>query len=232
MRRIGFIGAYDKTDFILYLSKILAEFGQKVLFIDGTITQKARYIVPKIETSKTYITTFEGIDVAVGFRSLEDIKKYKGVPPEIDLSYDIALIDVDTAAEVMYYRIPNCEKVYFATSMDMYSIKRGVDSLAGVQTPVYATKVIFSKNISKEENEYINYLSADSSIKWNDEIIYFPYEMGDQTTIFKNQRVSKIKLKPLTNQYKDGLIFIITQIMGEENFPMIKKVFKKVERNV
>ena len=58
MRKIGFIGAYDKIDFIIYIAKILVEMGQSVLVIDGTITQKARYIVPTIEPTTTYITEF------------------------------------------------------------------------------------------------------------------------------------------------------------------------------
>ena len=34
MRKIGFIGAYDKTDLILYLARILSASGKKILFID------------------------------------------------------------------------------------------------------------------------------------------------------------------------------------------------------
>ena len=49
MKKIGFIGAYDKTDFILYVAKILVEMGNKVILIDGTLTQKAKYIIPVIK---------------------------------------------------------------------------------------------------------------------------------------------------------------------------------------
>lgn len=232
MRKIGFIGAYDKTDFILYISKILVEMGQKVLLVDGTITQKARYIVPTIEPSRTYITEFEGIDVAVGLKSIEDIKMYLGIPETNELPYDIALIDTDTAGGVLSYKIENCEKIYFTTSFDMYSIRRGIESISGINTPIYATKILFSREASKEENEYLNYLSSESNIKWNEEIIYLPFELGDQTVIYKNQRVSKIKLKGLTNQYKEGLMYVTSQLVGEENYPILRKVFKKIEKGV
>ena len=43
MKKIGFIGAYDKTDLILYVAKILTTLKKKVLVIDTTINQKARY---------------------------------------------------------------------------------------------------------------------------------------------------------------------------------------------
>ena len=41
MEKVGFIGAFDKTDLILNLAKILTTMGKKVLMIDSTITQKA-----------------------------------------------------------------------------------------------------------------------------------------------------------------------------------------------
>lgn len=232
MRKIGFIGAYDKTDFILYIAKILVEMGERVLVVDGTITQKARYIVPSIEPSKTYITQFEGIDVAVGLKSLEDIKRYIGIPETNELPYDIVLIDTDTAGGALSYKIESCEKIYFTTSFDMYSIRRGIESISGLQVPIYATKVLFSRDASKEENDYLNYLSSGSNINWNNEIIYLPFELGDQTVIYKNQRVAKIKLKGLTSQYKEGLLYITSQITGEENYALLRKVFKKVEKGV
>lgn len=232
MRKIGFIGAYDKTDFILYIAKIIAEMGQKVLFVDATITQKARYIVPNIQTSKSYITEFEGIDVAVGFKSFEDIKTFLGVAPTNELQYDVILIDTNSAGGVLSYRINECEKIYFATSMDMFSLRKGIESLSVIKAQVEVTKILFSRKATPEENDYINYLASGSNIIWNKEIIYLPFELGDQTIIYKNQRVSKIRLKGLTVQYKEGLIYTVNQITGEESYAELKKVFKKVERGV
>lgn len=37
MKKIGFIGAYDKADLIIYIAKILTTLGKKVLVIDTTI---------------------------------------------------------------------------------------------------------------------------------------------------------------------------------------------------
>lgn len=232
MRKIGFIGAYDKTDFLLYISKILVELGQKVLVVDGTIMQKARYIVPTIEPSRTYVTEFEGIDIAVGLKTIEDIKGYLGIPLAEELPYDIVLIDTDTAGSVMNFNIENSEKIYFTTSFDMYSIRRGIESISGIQSNVLATKVMFTKQATKEENDYLNFLAKDSNITWNNEMIFLPFELGDQTVIYKNQRVAKIKLKGLTNQYKEGLLYIVGDIMGQENYPLIKKAFKKVEKGI
>ena len=40
MKKIGFIGAYDKIDLILYIAKILTVLIQRVLVVDTTNIQK------------------------------------------------------------------------------------------------------------------------------------------------------------------------------------------------
>ena len=47
MKKVGFIGAYDKTDLLLNISKILTVMGKKVILVDSTINQKAKYVVPR-----------------------------------------------------------------------------------------------------------------------------------------------------------------------------------------
>lgn len=97
MKKIGFIGAYDKTDFIIYIARILVALGNKVMVIDSTLNQKAKYIVPVINPTKEYVTDFEGIDVAVGFDNFESIKDYLGMPQSAVFDYDYMLIDTDSA---------------------------------------------------------------------------------------------------------------------------------------
>ena len=67
MKNICFIGAFDKLDLILYIAKIIKELGKKVIIIDATQLQKAKYIVPTINPTKSYITRFENLDIAIGF---------------------------------------------------------------------------------------------------------------------------------------------------------------------
>lgn len=232
MKKIGFIGAYDKTDFILYIAKILVEMGRRVILIDGTLTQKAKYIIPVIKPSKSYVTEFEGIDIAVGFENFDGIKEYLALPKMIDLNYDIALIDLDTVDSVRNFEIESFEQNYFVTSFDLYSIKRGLESISGLTSPITATKVLFSKNALKEEDDYLNFLSLGSKIIWNEEILHLPFEVGDQTVIYNNQRVSKIKFRKLSNQYKEGLMYITTKILDDVDYNLLRKTFKNIERGV
>lgn len=232
MIKIGFIGAYDKTDFMLYVAKILAEIGKKVILVDGTITQKAKYIVPVIKPSKAYVTEFEGIDIAVGFDNFNSIKEYLAMPKLVDFKYDIALIDIDTPEGVNKFELETFEQIYFVTSFDLYSIKKGIESISGIQSTIKATKVLFAKEMLKEEDDYLNFLTTGSKIEWNEEIIYFPFEVGDQTIIYNNQRVSKIKFKKLSNQYKEGLMYVTLKIANNVDEKIIRSAFKKIEKGV
>ena len=206
--------------------------GKKVILIDATLTQKARYIVPVIRPSKSYVTEFEGIDIAVGFENMDNIKEYLGMPKLVELNYDIALIDMDTPNAVRSFELETFEQVYFITSFDMYSIKRGLESISGLQTTINATKVLFAKNILKEEDDYLNFLTTGSKINWKEEKIYFPFEVGDQTVIYNNQRVSKIKFRRLSSQYKEGLMYLASKILEDVDERMLRNTFKKIEKGV
>ena len=229
MKKIGFIGAYDKTDLILNVAKLITAMGKSVLMIDST-NQKARYVVPAIEPTISYITSFEDIDVAVGFDSVETIQKYLGISET--LPYDIILVDADTTERIEKFELDKAEIDYFVTSFDVYSLKKGLEILSNLKSPLNLTKILFSKNMLKEEDDYLNFLSLGYKLMWNDMRIYFPIENGDATVIAENQRVEKIKFKKLSVQYKDSLIFIAQQILGEKTDSNIRRVEKALEKGV
>ena len=232
MRKIGFIGCYDKTDLIIYVAKILVAMGKRVIVIDSTINQKAKYVVPVIKPSTSYVTEFEGIDVAVGFQNFDEVKKYLGMPGDFQLNYDIALIDADSYEAIQNYEVLQSEKLYFVTSFDSFSLKKGLEILSGLTEVVKMTKVLYSQNATKEEDDYLNYLSLGYKIEWDEERVYFPFEFGDQSVIAENQRVSKIKFKKLSTQYKEALMYISEQLIEKTSYAELKKIFKQLEKDV
>ena len=232
MKKIGFIGSYDKTDLILYIAKILVAMDKKVLMIDSTITQKAKYVVPVIKPTKAYVTEFEDIDVAVGFNNFQEIKEYLGLPINAELPYDMIMMDIDNTQAVRGFELNNEGINYFVTGFDQYTLKRGLEILSGLTEILNLKKVLFSKTATKEDNDYLDYLSLGYKIVWDEELIYYPFEMGDQTVIAENQKVSKIKYRKLSEQYKEGLIYIAEQILGQDEYSKLKKIFKQLERNV
>lgn len=230
MKKIGFIGAFDKTDIIIQIAKILTALGNNVVVIDSTINQKAKYIVPVINPTKTYVTEFEGFDVAVGFHNTEGIIQYLGDTASGELEYDIALIDIDSSDAFKNFAMDDADINYFVTSFDLFSLKKGLEILSGINSTVRLKKVMFTKTMSKEEDDYLNFLSSGYLIVWDEEKIFFPFETGDQSVIIEGQRVSKIKFRNLSNQYKDGLLFIVEQIAENINSGVLKRTLKNLEK--
>lgn len=227
MKKVGFIGGCDKTDIIIYMAKILTSFGNKVLIFDATQKQKTRYIVPVINPTISYITEFQGIDVAVGFRTFGEVQAYLGIGDE-ELMYDYALIDIDNASQISETGLTVNNTNYFVTAFDLYSLKKGVEILDGLEEPLKLTKVYFSRGFYNEDDEYLEFLALGKKVIWQQEIIYFPLESGDQTAIAENQRLGKIKFKNLSTDYKNGII-ALTSYTIKENTREIKNLIKNLE---
>lgn len=231
MQTIGFIGGYDKSNLIIYIAKILSTIQKRVLIIDSTALQKTKYIVPTMAPSKTYVTNYEDIDIAVGFYSYEAIKSYLGVAEHEALAYDYVFIDIDSPEAFEAFNIKSANKNYFVTNFDTYSIKRGIEILSGITEPMTIKKIFFSKDMTKEEDEYFNYISLGAKVNWEEEKIYFPFEQGDESVIIENQIVRKIKLKKLSKMYKDSLVYLTEEILDnpKEN-SKLEKMVKQMEK--
>ena len=228
MKKIGFIGAFDKTDVILSVAKVLTMAEKQVLIIDNTITQKCKYVVPVINPTRTYITSYEGIDVAVGFESFENLKQYIGLDENENLEYDYVIVDTDSFEGVAKFGLQGSDKVYFVTSFDMYSLKKGTEILSQLGVPTHMTRIFYSKDMLREEEEYFDYLVLGTKAIWNEEKVYFLLENGDLPAIMENQRISKIKFKNLSNEYKANIAFIINDIDPEIGNKQIRNIIKSL----
>lgn len=231
MKKINFIGAFDKTDMIIYIAKILVELGKKVLIIDATVNQKARYVIPAIDNeTMSYVTNYLDIDLAVGFSDYSGIKQYLGMPESAVFTYDYILVDIDNPELLNTFEVYDSTKNYFVTSSDLFSLKRGLEVLRGIEVPLELTKVYFSNKMSKAEDDYLNFLSLGYKIQWQDEKIYFPLQTEDQDVMMENQRLSRIKFKGLSSGFKDTLIYIAQEISNDQNG--VKRAYKQIERGV
>lgn len=199
MEKINFIGAYDKTDSIMYIAKILTEMKKKVIIVDATITQKTKYVIPTIDNRSEYIANYANIDFAIGFTNYNDIKTYLGMPQSAAFTYDYMLIDIDNSDLLNNFDVYSSKKNYFVTSFDLYALKKGVEVLKRLSLPVEIMKVYFSNLMSQSEDDYFNYIATGCRVKWNQDKIYFPLLNEDLDVIKENQRLSKIRFKGLSN---------------------------------
>ena len=236
MKKIGFMGAYDKANFIIYTAKVLNLLDYKVLVVDASCIQKIKYIIPSINPTKSYITSFENIDFAVGFDGWKEVERYLGVSfdtndeesqnkPNKDM-YDYVLIDIDSPEKLENIEMENAEKNYFVTSFDMFSLKKGINIFQNVVRPMNLTKIEFSYETSKEDEEYLNYISLEYKINWNNYAFYFQI-LGEDNKVFEeNQRLEKIKFRRLSLNYKESLAYIVQDICKNENIGKIKRTMK------
>lgn len=230
MKKIAFIGGYDKTDLILYMAKILRVLNRKVLFVDTTLTAKTQYIVPTLTPTKKYVTTYDGIDVAIGFRSIDEFKEYQSIEGSLDKEYDYMLIDLDSEAAYRNFDINKNDVHLFMTSFDVYSMQKGVNVLKGIKELTNVYKVLFTKDSDSDEAEYLDFITLSYNVKWDDTIIYFPFETSDLYAIFQNQRFSKVKFFNLSAEYMDSLMLLI-EMATEYSKNDIKKAIKFIDRD-
>lgn len=230
MKNICFIGAFDTLDLILYLAKIIKGLGKKVLIIDDTQLQKARYIVPTINPTKSYITRFEDIDIAIGFDSYDEIEKYIGFTEEQKMKYDYALVNIDNQENFENFNNKDTLKNYFVTSLELYSIKRGLETIRKIEKPIKIKKILFSKEMNEDDNYYLDYLSLGYKIIWEEEQIIFPYETQDIEAMIENQKNSKISTKMLTQLYKQTLEYLVIDMIPDINIANLRRVMKNIEK--
>lgn len=230
MKNFGFIGAFDKLDLLLYIAKILNTYGKKIIIIDTTLEQKSKYIVPVISPTKSYITRFENIDIAIGFETYEDIEKYIEQTESKKIVYDYALVNIDTIQGFKKFYNGETIKNYFVTSYELYSIKKGLEAISMINQPIGLTKVIFSTEINEEDSYYLDYISLGYKVGWDDKIINFPYDTKDIEVMIDNQKLSKIKTKNLSMQYKDALEYLIIDMLPDINQVNLKRVMKNIEK--
>lgn len=226
MKKVGFIGACDKTNLIVYVAKLLEIVGKRVIVVDTTKLQKMKYLVPSISPTKSYVTDFADVDFAVGFSSMNDLTEYLEIE-EDDLPYDYMLLDIDHDKMVENFEIENTKINYFVTSFDMYSLQRGVEILKNFMEPMNLSKILCDYHIDKEDEEYLNYLSMDTKIGWNELSIYMPVTGYDKQIIEENQRLYRIRMKKLSQQYLEGIIYIVQDIIQDLNINKIKKMIKE-----
>ncbi len=227
MKRIAFIGGTDKTSMLIYIAKVLTIMGNKVLIMDTTVCQKARYIVPAMQSSKRYITSFENIDIAIGFETFYQIKAYNHLEKTDKLDYDFILVDIDSYRGYYYAHLKPTEPHFFVTSLDLYSIRRGLQVFKRFPETITLSRVLISKNMDNREIDYIDKMTSRYPVKWKSRNIFFPFSTEDMTAIYENQLTGRIQVKGLSKTYIDSINFMVEEIFGEDlNVGAVKKAIK------
>ena len=231
MKKVGFIGAYDKANLIMCLAKILSMKNKKVLIIDTTAEQKFKYIVPTLEPTMTYITTWEEIDVAVGFKKIEQIYDYIGTAEE-GMEYDVILMNIDNPDAMVDMKVEENDINCFVTAMDLYSIRKGLEVFRNMQRPMKLVKIIFSREMKEADSEYIDYLAQGAKMQWNEAQIYFPVILDDKYAEMDSQLIYRLGLRTMSSLYKDSLATLVETLFENEiKEQEARRIIKVLERD-
>ncbi len=239
MKSVGFVGKMDKTELIQYVAKMLSSMGKKTIFIDATTTQKTRYTIPTINgmnLQTQYIVEHDGIDIAIGFNNILELKKYLISKGEDFTEYEYVLIDTDSDEMCEEYDIKNANNLFFVSSFDKMHIVKGVELLKYIcatkrredtDAEVDLTKVLYySENVNTADTKYIENLSENLPLRWVNSIV-LPYDAGDLSINIQNQYSTKINFRYLSRDMKDGIVQMVSLITGEEKNKLVK-----VEKNI
>ena len=241
MKCFGFIGKTNKLEILQYIAKIINAYGKKVIVIDATMAQKARYTVPTIvgtEAQSQYVVQYDNIDIAVGFNNILELKKYLLSKGEDFNEYDYVLVDTDIEEMIEEYDLKSASNIFFMSSYDKYDIAKGLELLkficaskrrADPEGTLLIDKIFYYSELNSVDKKYIDRLTENLPIEWKN-LIEIPYDNGDLSINIQKQYDHKLDLKYLSKSYINGLIAIVKIITGEQD-GMIRKVAKNIEKS-
>lgn len=242
MKCIGFIGKTNKAEIVQYVAKIINSLGNKVMLIDATSSQKTRYTVPTIigtENQSQYVVQYDGIEVAIGFGNMLELKKYLLSKGDDFNEYDYILVDTDMEEMIEEYDLKSANNIFFVSSFDKYDVIKGIELLrficaskrrADPEGTLFIEKVLYYSEVNSADSKYIDRFSENLPVEWDFSSINYPYDQGDLSVNIQNQYAAKLDLRFLTKQYKDALVSTVKIITGEQE-GTLRKVIKNIERN-
>ncbi|MFD3257475.1 hypothetical protein ACE3MQ_02560 [Paenibacillus lentus] len=225
MERWIFTGAVDKRDLLLYICKVLASSGRRVLLIDATDRGKYRHVIGGI-VDEHEISEFNGFDVA---RLGTEADK------ELSDSYDYCLYDIDRVSDHSGYIWNAAEQIIWVASYDRYEIAESSEFFSQlVQTwpQLHGMKVlpVFTRTMdSFVDEQYVMSLMDQLPIEWIFTEIRIPWDEINFAVQTENEHSQTLRMNRITRSYKKAITDLITRLAGWE-FKTAKKALRKAER--
>ena len=240
MESIGIIGQTDSNGMILCVSRLINQFGKKIIFVDASSQQRTRYTVPQLRSRQEQnLVQYDGIEVAIGFNNLLELKKYMITKGEDFNDYDYILISTDREEMCEEYDLKNANHLFFSSTLDKFELNRGIDLLKYVcatkrressDAMLKLTKILTYTELKSDSDVHIiEDLAKDLPIEWQPEVL-LNYDDGDLSVYIQNQYSNKVEFKKLSKNTKEGLAEIVRQILGEDK-NRIHTAIKTIERN-
>lgn len=237
MKKVVFVGGMDKLDLITYVAFLVQESGasenSKSLIADFTKMQKSRYLIPTIELPENrpekYITTYQKTDVAVGYMSYNELIE-GGVITAEEKEYGYILINVDSKDALDTIPLVEGDRVFLTTTFDIYSLEKAVEAFKGFNSEIPVDMILFHNKISQSHYTYLNYLFGKNNLKWGHYIAEFPYDNGDLTVIYENQRAGRMNVRNFSKKFRSELVELASYV-AETSKSQPKKLMDILMKN-
>lgn len=225
LERWIFAGAVDKRDLLLYISKVLASSGRRVLLTDATDRGKYRYVIGGI-VSEHEISEFNGFDVArMGTEADKALSE----------SYDYCLYDIDRVSEASGHIWNIAEQIVWVASYDRYEIAESSEFFSQLvknwpQLQGMKVCTVFTRTMdSYVDEQYVMSLMDQLPIEWIFTEIRIPWDEINFAVQTENEHSQTLRMNRITRAYKKAITDLITRLAGWES-RMAKKALRKAER--
>ena len=121
------------------------------------------------------------------------------------------------------------DKHCFLTTFDVYSVQKGLDVLRNIKEPTKVIKAIITRDPASEESDYLDFVTFNLKVKWEDNIVYMPFETEDLYDIYLNPRFSRVKFSGLSLEFMDNLAFLVENVSGCSRGE-VRKAIKMIDK--
>lgn len=234
---IGLLGYVNKVEYVINLAKVLNIMGKSVLVIDGTVEERYRYSIPAFnETKEEYLVHFDGIDFALGFRSINGIKEYICKKTSSAENYDIIIIDIDNVKGYEDYRQEKFFKTYFFVEYLNISLAKNDEILKEMtcfepidREPILS-RVIFKQYVTRASNKYFESKILGYPVEWSEEMYELAYMDQDRMADAEFEQSGYIDMNRHTKQYLALVTDMAANIIGDVQAGDVRRTIKMYAR--
>lgn len=235
---IALAGYVNKTDYVINLAKAISMMGKTVLVIDGTYEERLKYTVPSISVKeKEYVTQYDSIDFAVGFKNMHDVENYI-CKRELNIAlYDYILLDIDNPSAYENFRSRGINKTYFFVEYSNMSMSKNAELLKTMMIykpldgKLELTKVLFKYYLTRASETYYENKLVNFAIEWNENMYELNYEDQDRIADIEAQHSGIIDIMKHTKMFVNLVAEIGADILKDVTSNEIKKEIKNSRRN-
>jgi len=217
-----FAGLCEKNDLMLYLSKILASTGKRVLLVDGTLQQKYGYGVGDRQQS-LQVVEFEGFDIACHFVTSMTVEHHLQISGESLDSYDYVLYDIETLHFASRHLWLTAEVRVWVSDYERYNLERGKGWLEqlfnehGLPEELTFQRMLINGVDCRLEAHYLWAYFEGGPFRWTGESLILPWDELSAAVKLENEHYNRVHIGPLSRNYKKSLCRVVEQLTGWES---------------